>query len=125
MKKPEDVQTRPLSLRLSDAEKELLQKKATEANMSESGFIRNAILYGGAHEVQNFSKDDADRLIYEIDRIGNNLLQIDYWRVNSTDVDEAEWIKLKNMYLHLLSALFHFVRSHEINPAEVSGKEGE
>ena len=58
-----------------DEEKQVLEKKAEKANMSKSEYIRNVILFGAARRATKFSTEDTREIIYELNRIGNNINQ--------------------------------------------------
>ena len=80
--------------------------------MTKSEYIRNMILFGAAHERTMFSKAGEEVLIYELNRIGNNINQI-AWRANSNkSVDEHDFITLYDCYLQLLGSYDQFVRGH-------------
>ena len=54
----DDGMDRFISLRLLPEEAEILTAKAEEAGMSRSGFLKNVILFGAAHERRNFASQD-------------------------------------------------------------------
>lgn len=101
---------RYFKVHLLDEELSLLDMKADEASMSKSEFIRNMILFGAAHERTMFSKEDSRALIYELNRIGNNVNQIAV-RVNTNRaVDERDFQSLRDNFLELLGAYDDFIR---------------
>lgn len=99
-----NYRNRMITLRLLPQEATVLADKAREANMSKACFLKNAIRYGGAYRKENFTGDDQIRLIYELNRIGNNVNQI-MWRSHSSrEIDDEEMIQIYDIYLDLLSA---------------------
>ncbi len=70
-------------------------------------------LYGGAYKRTNFTKGDTDKLLYEIDRIANNLNQIWVHGYGDENIDETEVFKLRDNYYRLLSAFYDFVHGKE------------
>lgn len=104
---------RIISVRLLPEEAEILNTKAKEANMSKARFLKNVILKGRAYERTNFTQEDVGKLQYEIDKIGNNINQISYRVSGSSNIDEIEFLKLKDNYMQLLSAFCDFVHGKE------------
>jgi len=93
---------RKFSVYLDQHEFDLLEKKSIEAKTTKTNFVRNVILYGSARPETNFSDERARGLLYEINRIGNNINQIAY-RVNSRGgVSEEEFYNLAAQYSELL-----------------------
>lgn len=101
---------RKLNVYLLDEEWEILQAKKDEAGMTQSDFIRNVIMFGAAHERTMFSKEDSQRLIYELNRIGNNVNQIAAKVNSSGTVDEMDFENLHQLYIGLLGAYDDFIR---------------
>lgn len=101
---------RKFNVYLLDEEWEILEAKKDEAEMTKSDFIRNVIMFGAAHKRTMFSKEDSQRLIYELNRIGNNINQIAA-KVNSKGtVDEIDFENLQELYISLLGAYDDFIR---------------
>ena len=98
------------TLRLFDEEIAILDAKADEAGMNKSDFLRNMILFGAAHERTAFSKEDSKALIYELNRIGNNINQLAYLSNASHSVCDGNFEQLINDYFELLSVFENFVR---------------
>lgn len=101
---------RYFKVHLLDEELEILKAKADEAEMNKSEYIRNMIMFGAAHERTVFSKKDSETLIYEINRIGNNVNQIALVANTYKIVDEYEFQNLYQSYLELLSLYDKFIR---------------
>lgn len=101
---------RIISIRLLPEEAEVLQAKAQEAGMSQSRFLKNAILQDAAYESTFLKKEDILKLQYEIDKIGNNINQISYYLQGDSDIDEIEVLKLRDNYMELLSAFYNFMQ---------------
>jgi hypothetical protein len=86
------IRRRQFKLHLLEDEMLLLERKANQATMTKTEFVRRVILYGQANGDTLFSKEDAERIVYELNRIGNNINQIAY-RVNaakSTDMEDYD-----------------------------------
>ena len=95
---------RDLHLRLSDIELITLERKARELNVSKSTVLRLLIMDGMAARTTNFSTEETKALLFELNRIGNNINQIAY-RVNAKNlfgIDEVE--HLKHLYEGVLDA---------------------
>lgn len=104
---------RIISVRLLPEEAEILQEKAKEADMSKASFLKNVIVQGRAYKKTNFMKEDVGKLQYEIDKIGNNINQIFFRVSGSSNIDEIEFLKLKDNYMELLSAFYDFIHGKE------------
>lgn len=100
---------RYFKVHLLDEELAILDAKADEAEMSKSEYIRNVILFGAAHRRTVFSKEDTKELIYEINRIGNNLNQIAYRANSNRTIDERDFQNLYDNYVDLLGQFDDFV----------------
>jgi len=93
---------------LSEEEHALLSKKADVANMSMSEFVRHMILFGVERVRTNFTREESQKIIYELNLIGNNINQIAY-RVNAkTTVDINDFSDLRDEFVRYLG-LFHDV----------------
>ena len=99
---------RKLNVYLLDEEWEILNAKADEAEMLKSEYIRNVILFGAAHKRTLFSKEATKEIIYEINRIGNNLNQIAYRANANRKIDERDFQNLYDNYVELLGDWFDF-----------------
>lgn len=89
-------------LRLLDEELEILEIKAHEAGLSKADFLRNMILYGAAHKRTLLTEEYAEKIRYELNRIGNNINQIAYWANTLKGVDREMIDALVNDYNDLL-----------------------
>ncbi len=90
---------------LSEQEAEVFERKTKQLGISKSEFIRNCILYGSTVKKTLFSDERADRIIYEMNRIGNNINQIARFvnKEHSVGSDDYERIrKLVNALNDLL-----------------------
>ena len=101
---------RYFKVHLLDEELEILNAKADEAGMNKSEYIRNMILFGVAHERTLFSKKDTESLLYEINRIGNNINQIAYRANANKTIDERDFQDMYTNYTELLSVYDKFIR---------------
>lgn len=73
------IRTEKYLLTLLPEEKALLEKNAFELHLSKADYLRKIILYGsivGQHPV--IDKATGEKLLYEVNRIGNNINQIAY-----------------------------------------------
>ena len=91
-------------VRLFDEEVAILENKAKEQGLSKTEYIREIILYSEIKENNRkvLSDKKFTKLLYEINRIGNNINQIAYNSnlVKSTGKEEIE--SLKKQYDSLL-----------------------
>ena len=100
-----------LNVWLVDEEYELLKEKADKSDMSMSAYIRSIILLGGIRGgVVNFSKDDADKIIYELNRIGNNVNQIAYYTNAKSTVNENDFEQLIGFFDQFLGEFHRWVK---------------
>lgn len=86
-------------LRLFDEEVEILEDKAKAQGLSKTEYIREIILYSEVKESKRNILSDANfmKLLYEINRIGNNINQIAYNSnlIKSTGKQEIKELKLQ------------------------------
>ena len=101
---------RKFTVHLLDEELAILDAKADEAEQTKSEYIRNMILFGAAHKKTNFTKDETEKLRYEINRIGNNINQIAYAMNQSEEFDEQKFISLQDSYIKLLGLFDKFIQ---------------
>ena len=91
-------------LRLFDEEVEILENKAKIQGLSKTEYIREIILYSEIKENKRniLSNENFKKLLYEINRIGNNINQIAYNSnlIKSTGREEIK--NLKEQYENLL-----------------------
>ena len=108
-----DERYRTITVRLLPQEAMVLDAKAKEAQMSKAEFLKNAIRYGSAYKKRNFVKSDRERLVYELNRMGNNMNQI-WWQSKAhSEVEEMELLVAYETCLNLLSVCDTFVRGDE------------
>jgi len=72
--------TARLEMRLFPEEMEILEKKAAKHGMNKTEYLRDLILFGGVRETKReiLSDENFKKLLYELNRIGNNINQIAY-----------------------------------------------
>ena len=91
-------------IRLFDEEVEILENKAKIQGLSKTEYIREIILYSEIKENKRniLSDENFKKLLYEINRIGNNINQIAYNSnlIKSTGREEIK--NLKEQYENLL-----------------------
>lgn len=115
MAEKDRVRTDQFLLRLLPEEKAMLEKNSFELGLSKADYLRKLILYGeviGQHPV--IDKEQGRELLYEVNRIGNNINQIAYRsnaRKFATDDDWREVRKECMGILLLLGKLIHMDRS--------------
>ena len=98
---------KPIQLKvwISEQESKLLDQKISELGITKSQYVRNCILYGSTVKKTMFSDEKADRIIFEMNRIGNNINQIARFvnKEHTVESDEYEQIrKLVNALNDLL-----------------------
>lgn len=109
------IRTEKYLLTLLPEEKALLEKNAFELGLSKADYLRKIILYGsivGQHPV--IDKETSEKLLYEINRIGNNINQIAYNTNAKKYASGADWREIKKDafdILELVGALVDMDRS--------------
>lgn len=106
MAEKDRIRTEKYLLTLLPEEKAMLEKNAYELGLSKADYLRNVIMYGkfiGRHFVMD--KEQGKQLIFEINRIGNNINQIAYRTNAKMYAGNSEWQELRENYFELLSLL--------------------
>ena len=101
--------TRQFKVSLYDGEFEVLGRKAEKANLSKTDYVRNVILFGAAKDKTNFSKENAEKLCYELNRIGNNINQIAHQANLKCAVSENDFHVLKEQFKKVIRELENFI----------------
>lgn len=100
------VRTEKYLLTLLPEESAMLTKNAYEYGMSKAEYLRKLILAESLSGKQwHMDKEQAKELIYEVNRIGNNVNQIAYNTNVKRFASNADWAELQKNY-HKLMALF-------------------
>jgi alpha-N-acetylglucosamine transferase len=92
---------RVVSFRLDINDFELLMKKIQESGVNKSEFLRDVVLKNKTIVVR---KEDSVKLIYHINKMGNNLNQIAH-KINSAYLEEIISEKLFEEYLNNLNTI--------------------
>lgn len=115
MAEKDRLRTEQFLLRMFPEEKAMLEKNSFELGLSKADYLRKLILYGeviGQHPV--IDKEQGRELLYEVNRIGNNINQIAY-RSNARKFATADdWREVRSEcmgILLLLGKLIHMDRS--------------
>ena len=91
---------------LFEEEKQMLIKSCYEANLSQSDYLRQLIMAGSISGRQwTMNEEQGKKLLYEINRIGNNINQIAYNTNAKAFASHADWEALKEKYYELLNLL--------------------
>ena len=104
------VRTDQFLLRLLPEEKAMLEKNAHELGLSKADYLRKVILYGsviGQHPVMD--KEQGRELLFEVNRIGNNINQIAYRSNVKRYTSNADWQEVKKECLDILLLLGRLV----------------
>ena len=115
MAEKDRVRTEQFKMTLLPEERALLEKNAFELGLSKADYLRKIILYGsivGQHPV--IDKDTGEKLLYEVNRIGNNINQIAYNTNAKMYASGADWREVKKdafAILELLGSLIEIDRS--------------
>jgi hypothetical protein len=91
------IRTEKYLLTLLPEEKALLEKNAFELHLSKADYLRKIILYGsivGQHPV--IDKATGEKLLYEVNRIGNNINQIAYNTNARRYASDLDWREIVN-----------------------------
>lgn len=108
------IRTEKYLLTLLPEERALLEKNSFELGLSKADYLRKIILYGsivGQHPV--IDKATGEKLLYEVNRIGNNINQITYNTNARMYTSDLDWREIKNeafLILELLGSLIDMDR---------------
>lgn len=109
MAEKDRVRTKQFRFTLLPEENAMLTKNAFEYGLSKSKYLRKLILAESfAGKQWHMDGDQAKQLIYEVNRIGNNVNQIAY----NTNVvrfsSNKDWGELQAKYFELMTLFFQF-----------------
>lgn len=90
-------------VRLFQEEWNILEKKARLIGKTKSDYLRDIILLGEVKEKPVWQDENFKRLLYEINKIGNNLNQISYNSNLKKSTGREEIYALREQYESLLS----------------------
>lgn len=97
MAEKDRFRTKDLRVKLTAEEQTILEKKCNEFGLTKSSYIRHAILYGGIKKTMpRVDEELIKKLVYEVNKIGNNINQIAYICNSKYEVTESEMIEAKN-----------------------------
>lgn len=103
MAEKDRIRTEKYLLTLLPEEAEMLKKSAFEFGLSRAEYLRNIIVAGsvtGRHWTMN--EEQGKQLLYEINRIGNNINQVAYNTNVQAYASHPDWEKLEQNYKELL-----------------------
>lgn len=103
MKKANRGRIKQINVRLFDEEWNILEYKAGLAEKSKSDFLRDLILLSSVGSKSILTDEKFNRLLYEINRIGNNINQIAYNANLKKSTGREEIYGLREQYSSLLS----------------------
>ncbi len=101
----------PIQLKvwISERESEILEKKISKLGISKSEYIRNCILFGFPGRKTNFSDEEAERIAYEMNRIGNNVNQIARYVNKEHEAMQTDIEEVKKLILSLNDVIMKLV----------------
>lgn len=100
------IRTDRYLLTLLPEESAMLQKNAFELGLSRADYLRKLIMYGNVvGRFFTMDKEQGKQLLYEINRIGNNINQIAYNTNAKMYAGNSDWQELRNNYFELLALL--------------------
>ena len=100
------IRTERYTLTMLPEEAAHLETGALELGISKAEYLRNLIVWGGLYNSrQTMDKEQAKQLIYEINRIGNNVNQVAFNTNSKSFAGHPEWMQLKKDFLELLALL--------------------
>lgn len=106
MAEKDRIRTTQFKFTLLEEEKALLDKNASEFGLSRADYLRKIILYGGMTiRPYALKEEDNRKLIYELNKIGNNINQIAYNTNVKSHTSNAEMQSLKKYYFQLLKMI--------------------
>ena len=97
------IRTEKYLLTLLPEESALLKKNAYEFDLSRAEYLRQLIVYGailGRHWTMD--KEQGKQLVFELNRIGNNLNQIAYNTNERKYAIDEDWKAVKENYFEFL-----------------------
>lgn len=98
------IRTEKYLLTLLPEEAAMLKKNAYEFDLSRADYLRQLIMYGGIVGRQwTMDEEQGKQLLYEINRIGNNLNQIAYNTNAKKYASNEDWKAVKENYFEFLS----------------------
>ena len=106
MAEEERIRQHQLRVWLLEEEKEILKQRAFEYGLSLSDYIRQLIMAEsivGRHWTMD--KEQGKELLFELNRIGNNINQIAYNTNAKTFAANPDWAELKENYFKLLGLI--------------------
>lgn len=89
---------RRVEFRIFEEELRILEDQCERFSMSKSEFLRNCILFGGVYRPERLEKDEIKKLIYELNRIGNNINQIAYNTNSKKSTDREDMLALTHEF---------------------------
>lgn len=110
--------SKQLLIRLFDEEMNILKAKSESQGISMSDYVREVILYGEVKTTKQniLSDENFSKLLYELNRIGNNINQIAYNSNLKKSTGREEIMELSEKYdslLQLYSDTFMFPDGEE------------
>lgn len=103
MNEKERGRNRTLKIRLFPEEEEILERKVKLAGKNKSDYIRDLILFSEVKSRPIWQDSNFKQLLYETNRIGNNINQIAYNSNLKKSTGREEIYALKEQYEALLS----------------------
>lgn len=104
------LRTNKMQIWLLDEEKAMLEKSAFELSLSKSDFLRSLIMGGsviGQHPV--IEKEQGAKLLYEVNRIGNNINQLTYNSNAKSFATINDWKEVRRECVEILALLGELV----------------
>lgn len=106
MAEKDRIRTDRYTLTMLPEESAMLEKNAFELGLSKADYLRRLIMYGGiVGRFFTMDKEQGKQLLYEINRIGNNINQIAYNTNAKMYAGNSDWQELRNNYFKLLAVL--------------------
>lgn len=106
MAEKDRIRTDQFKLTLLPEERAMLEKNSFELGLSKADYLRRLIMYGGiVGRFFTMDKEQGKQLLYEINRIGNNINQIAYNTNAKMYAGNSDWQELRKNYFELLAVL--------------------
>lgn len=101
----------PIQLKvwISERESEILEQKIAKLGITKSEYFRNCILYGFPGRKTNFTDAEAERIAYEMNRIGNNVNQIARYVNKEHETSQSEIEEVKKLIWNLNDVIMKLV----------------
>lgn len=94
------VKDKQVKVYMTEAERQILQRKARAAGLSVSDFVRLSLIHSDKCEINTIDTEDLRKAVFELNKQGVNLNQFMHWlntyKQNGFDTERANRVLKKN-----------------------------